>query len=112
MPLTRRTFLTSTIAAAAGAQAAFAAMGQPPAALADKPKADTKPAIPKADKPLNVLVLGGTVFLGPHTVDRLIARGHTVTLFNRGKSFPELYPELEKLRGNRGVKGRPNPDPD
>lgn len=107
MPLTRRTFLTSTLAAAAGAQAALAAIGQPanPAPKPDdKPKPDPKPSVPKADKPLKVLVLGGTVFLGPHTVERLIARGHTVTLFNRGKTFPELFPDVEKLRGDRGTE--------
>lgn len=114
MSLSRRTFLTSTLAAAAGAQAALAAFGQPPASApaTDKPKPADKPAVAKADKPLKVLVLGGTVFLGPHTVDRLIARGHTVTLFNRGKSFPELYPDLEKLRGNRGVMVKANVEPD
>ncbi|MDP1663185.1 MAG: hypothetical protein Q8L55_14810 [Phycisphaerales bacterium] len=107
MPLTRRTFLTTSIAAAAGAQAALAALHQPqkpqPApGSAPEPAA----AVPKAEKPLKVLFLGGTVFLGPHTVDRLIARGHTVTLFNRGKSFPELFPQLEKLRGDRGTAGK------
>ncbi|HZW06462.1 MAG TPA: NAD-dependent epimerase/dehydratase family protein, partial [Phycisphaerales bacterium] len=99
MHLTRRSFLASTLVAAAGAQSALAALGQPPAP--EKPKADPKPAVRKADKPLKVLFLGGTVFLGPATVDRLLARGHTVTLFNRGKSNPKLYPDLEKLTGNR-----------
>ncbi|MBL8972018.1 MAG: NAD-dependent epimerase/dehydratase family protein [Myxococcales bacterium] len=104
MPLTRRTFLTSTLAAAAGAQAALAALEQPPAAAPkneEKTKPDQKPIVPKAEKPLKVLVLGGTVFLGPHTVERLLARGHTVTLFNRGKTRPELVPDVEKLRGDR-----------
>ena len=48
-----------------------------------------------------VLVLGGTGFLGPATVQSLLDRGHTVTLFNRGISSPELFPTLEKLRGDR-----------
>ena len=50
---------------------------------------------------MNVLVLGGTVFLGRHLVEAAIRRGHQVTLFNRGKHNPELYPEAEKLRGDR-----------
>lgn len=107
MPLTRRSFLASSIAAAAGAQAALAALNQPPKPHS-VPGEATEPApnVPKAEKPLKVLFLGGTVFLGPHTVERLLARGHTVTLFNRGKSFPELFPQLEKLRGDRGTAGK------
>ncbi len=50
---------------------------------------------------MKLLFLGGTVFLGRHTVDAALARGHTVTLFNRGEHNPELFPEVEKLRGNR-----------
>ncbi len=48
-----------------------------------------------------VLVLGGTRFIGPPIVEALIARGHHVALFNRGKTNPELFPECEKLRGDR-----------
>ncbi len=48
-----------------------------------------------------ILVLGGTNFLGPAIVERALARGHEVTLFNRGITRPELFPELEKLRGDR-----------
>ena len=52
-------------------------------------------------KPMQILVLGGTQFLGRHTVDAALARGHDVTLFNRGQTRPELHPEAEKLRGDR-----------
>ena len=48
-----------------------------------------------------LLVLGGTGFLGPHVVEAALARGWEVTLFNRGKTNPQLFPELEKLRGDR-----------
>jgi 2'-hydroxyisoflavone reductase len=51
--------------------------------------------------PKRILVLGGTSFLGPAVVDALLAAGHTVTLFNRGVTNPELFPHLEKLRGFR-----------
>jgi len=47
------------------------------------------------------LVLGGTGFIGPYQVRSLLARGHEVTLFNRGQTNPGLFPELEKLRGDR-----------
>jgi 2'-hydroxyisoflavone reductase len=50
---------------------------------------------------LKLLLLGGTAFLGRHLVDAAQARGHEVTLFNRGQRNPDLYPELEKLRGDR-----------
>jgi len=48
-----------------------------------------------------ILVMGGTDFLGPPIVEKLVADGHTVTLFNRGKTNPELFPDLEKIRGDR-----------
>jgi 2'-hydroxyisoflavone reductase len=51
--------------------------------------------------PKKVLVLGGTSFLGPAVVDAFVAVGHTVTLFNRGVTNPDLFPHLEKLRGFR-----------
>jgi len=46
-------------------------------------------------------VLGGTSFLGPALVEGAIAEGHTVTLFNRGVTNPDLFPHQEKLRGFR-----------
>lgn len=50
---------------------------------------------------MRVLVLGGTIFLGRRLVEEALARGHEVTLFNRGQHNPDLYPEVEKLRGDR-----------
>jgi 2'-hydroxyisoflavone reductase len=46
-------------------------------------------------------MLGGTGFLGPHVVEAAMDAGFEVTLFNRGKTNPHLFPELEKLRGDR-----------
>jgi len=51
---------------------------------------------------VHILIIGGTVFLGRHLVEAALARGHRVTLFNRGQHNPELFPEVEKLRGDRG----------
>jgi 2'-hydroxyisoflavone reductase len=48
-----------------------------------------------------ILVLGGTRFLGRAFVDAALARGHAVTLFNRGETNPDLFPDVEKLRGDR-----------
>ncbi len=50
---------------------------------------------------MRLLILGGTVFLGRHLVDAALERGHTVTLFNRGQHNVDLFPSVEKLRGNR-----------
>jgi nucleoside-diphosphate-sugar epimerase len=54
-----------------------------------------------SSKKLSLLILGGTQFLGPELVNEAKARGHVVTLFNRGKTNPQLFPDLEKLRGDR-----------
>ena len=60
---------------------------------------------------MKLLILGGTKFLGRYVVEAALARGHEVTLFNRGQLNPELFPEAEKLRGDRdggldALKGR------
>ena len=84
----RREFLRTT-AAAAGA-VGLGVYG--PLACAG---GDTGPA------PMDILVLGGTGFIGPHMVRDAVSRGHTVTLFNRGRTNTHLFPELEKLVGDR-----------
>jgi len=50
---------------------------------------------------MRILVLGGTQFLGRHVVDAALDRGHQITMFNRGQTRPELFPDVEKLRGDR-----------
>ncbi|HYH85893.1 MAG TPA: NAD-dependent epimerase/dehydratase family protein [Pyrinomonadaceae bacterium] len=50
---------------------------------------------------MKLLILGGTKFLGRHLVEVALAGGHEVTLFNRGQNNPDLFPEVEKLRGDR-----------
>jgi 2'-hydroxyisoflavone reductase len=50
---------------------------------------------------MRILILGGTVFLGRHVADAALARGHELTLFNRGKTNAHLFPDAEKLRGDR-----------
>lgn len=70
-------------------------------AACSKALPDLPPAPPPKPRTMSILVLGGTNFLGPHVVDAALARGHTVTLFNRGKTHADLYPQLEKLHGDR-----------
>src|SRR5665213_955035 len=80
----RRDFITSS---------ALAAMAMAMPALAD--------AAPQ--KPLRLLILGGTGFTGPHQVRYALARGHQVTLFNRGKQ-PLAWPGVvEELIGDRNT---------
>jgi 2'-hydroxyisoflavone reductase len=50
---------------------------------------------------LNILVLGGTIFLGRALVEAARARGHRLTLFNRGKSAPSLYSDVDQVHGDR-----------
>lgn len=62
-------------------------------------------------RPLEVLILGGTGFIGPHMVREALRRGHKVTLFNRGKTNNALFPDLETIKGDRdngldGLRGR------
>jgi nucleoside-diphosphate-sugar epimerase len=52
-------------------------------------------------QPMRILILGGTGFIGPHQVRAARERGHTLTLFNRGRTNPELFPNIEQLRGDR-----------
>lgn len=52
---------------------------------------------------MRILILGGTLFVGRHLVESARARGHEVTLFNRGRTGPDLYPEVETLHGDRAA---------
>ncbi|MCC6929904.1 MAG: SDR family oxidoreductase [Gemmatimonadaceae bacterium] len=113
MPSNRRDFLrTSALAGGAlGLGLTRSASAHP---AHDAPWTVPEPALlpPRAPKPLRILILGGTGFIGPHQVRYAIERGHKVTLFNRGKTNPGLFPDVEKLQGDRAkgdyesLKGR------
>ncbi len=61
---------------------------------------------------MNILIMGGTQFLGRAIVTAALASGHSVSLFHRGKTNPDLFPEAEHLIGDRkdtnldALKGR------
>lgn len=60
---------------------------------------------------MKILIIGGTQFVGRHLAEAALAAGHAVTLFNRGKTGPGLYPQAEHLQGDRdgqldALKGR------
>ena len=50
---------------------------------------------------MKILIIGGTRFIGRHLVTSARARGHEVTLFNRGKSNPGLFRRIQNIRGDR-----------
>jgi 2'-hydroxyisoflavone reductase len=56
---------------------------------------------------VNLLLLGGPKFVGRAVIDAALARGDEVTLFNRGTTGADLYPELERIVGDRdgGLEG-------
>jgi 2'-hydroxyisoflavone reductase len=52
---------------------------------------------------MRILILGGTIFLGRALVEQALAHGHQLTLFNRGQTNPGIFPQVEKLTGDRKV---------
>ena len=91
MAFSRRLFLQWSVAlgvATSIAASGFAAPGAAPAPV----------------KSLKILILGGTGYLGPATIEAAQARGHKVSMFNRGKTRPDLFPGVEKLHGDRDPK--------
>ena len=66
------------------------------------PEAATEPeAKAEAARPMSILILGGTGFIGPHMVREALRRGHEVSLFNRGRTNSELFPDLKLFKGDR-----------
>lgn len=104
---TRREFLTTTAAAGVGLSVSGCTPtemsgGDGGGGQAVTPGAPTRDVTP-AERPLRILFLGGTGFLGPAQVEYALARGHTVTLFNRRRTNPGFFPEVEKLVGDRAL---------
>jgi 2'-hydroxyisoflavone reductase len=54
---------------------------------------------------MNVLILGGTQFVGRHIAEALVLAGHHLTIFNRGKTPDTLTGIIERLRGDRDLDG-------
>jgi 2'-hydroxyisoflavone reductase len=90
MKKNRRRFLQASLAGSAG----LAAGGLPLAAHAGEKTRHS-------EHPLNILILGGTGFIGPHMVREALRRGHEVSLFNRGRTNNELFPDLKLYVGDR-----------
>ena len=91
--LGRRTFLQ--------AGAALAVAGAMPGVVRAAPAA----------RPLRLLILGGTRFIGLHMTALALERGHSVTFFNRGRTNTDRFPEVPRITGDRngdlgGLAGR------
>lgn len=90
--------------AAAGAVGLGLPAGSKPLLAATGQAAPPAPAAAAAPvKPLRILILGGTGFTGPHQVRYALARGHKLTLFNRGRRPQEWPAEVEELVGDRNT---------
>jgi 2'-hydroxyisoflavone reductase len=103
--LSRRSMLKG--AAAVGSLAALGmASAQGGAAKANAKATPAPTPTAKAGAGKKILIMGGTGFLGPALVDAARKRGHTLTLFNRGKTRPGLFSEaeIEQLHGDRDGK--------
>lgn len=90
-----------------GALAGASVMMPRLAAQAPAPAVRPRLPVPAAEgvapaaRPLRILILGGTGFTGPHQVRYALARGHTLTLFNRGRRPQDWPGEVEELTGDR-----------
>lgn len=104
MSLDRRTFLKSS-ALLGGALGAGVLPSLVHGMTSDG--VDTRAYRPEAgtskSAPLRILILGGTGFIGPYQVKYALERGHKITLFNRGKTNADLFPEIPRLIGDRNL---------
>jgi len=99
MSTSRRDFLRTT-AVASGA----VSLGLAPRVvrgMTPEPRAHEPAPVERAARALRILILGGTGFIGPHQVRYAVARGHKVSVFNRGKRQAELPASVEHLQGDR-----------
>jgi len=93
MSTTRREFLLRSAAAAGAVGLGIV----PRIALGD----DRESSPGHASKPLDILILGGTGFMGPEQVNYALSRGHHITLFNRNKTRPDMFKgQVDQLIGD------------
>ncbi len=102
MSLDRRSFLKSSAllggALGLGALPSFAQASAAPTFTSDGVDASAEIVAP-----LRILILGGTGFIGPYQVKYALDRGHKITLFNRGKTNADLFPDVPRLIGDRNL---------
>ena len=101
MSISRRTFVKGTAMAGGALGMGIGAPRIVGASETREEGAAERRPVEKARKPLDILVLGGTGFTGPHQVRYAVARGHKVTVFNRGRRQADIPKEVEHLIGDR-----------
>ncbi len=107
----RRQAMVSMAVTAATAASGSSAWSASAPATPTTPATPAVPAVRRADRPLRILVLGGTRFIGLHMAEYAAQRGHVLTFFNRGKTNADRFPDIERIRGDRngeigGLAGR------
>ena len=93
---TRRDFLSRTVAGL-GATAMVPSLARAGSFAEALERAELHPRA----EPLKILILGGTGFIGPYQVRYAVARGHKVTVYNRGRRQAGLPESVEQLQGDR-----------
>ncbi len=110
-PENRRKFLTSAIKAGT----MMSLLSYPLLSSANSLFAFTSRSAQNQPQPLKILILGGTSFLGPHQIAYAMGRGHSISIFTRGRTKPtihkNLFKDVEHLVGDRednleALKGR------
>lgn len=99
----RRDFLTHLGLAGGAAALGVGASPSLASATASWPGGMLRPTVTAAPRRIKLLILGGTGFIGPHQVRYAVERGHEVTIFNRGRSAPGVFPGVEELTGDRAT---------
>ena len=108
MTPSRRDFLSTSLKTGAAVAALGTPIGVHAATLASTIDPSFRQSGSETPKhPLNILILGGTSFLGPHMIAYALGRGHSVTTFTRGQTTPtvheDLFKQVEQLVGDRDV---------
>src|SRR5690606_30466300 len=86
----RRTLLQASLLGST----AMIASGLPRSSGAAQPRG-------RQSQPLKILILGGTGYIGPHMVREALRRGHDLSLFNRGRTDEDMFPDLQTFIGDR-----------
>ena len=108
MTPSRRDFLGTSLKTGAAVAALGTPLGVHAATLASTIDPSSRQSGSETPRhPLNILILGGTSFLGPHMIAYALGRGHSVTTFTRGQTTPtvhgDLFKQVEQLVGDRDV---------
>lgn len=79
-------------------------LGSAAMVTAGVPQASAAAPLGRESEPLKILILGGTGYIGPHMVREALRRGHEVSLFNRGRTGDDMFPDLQTFIGDRNNK--------